>query len=96
MTQFLKYLSFRLVVGTLVSIPAVYRALVWYHEVLYSGDMVEDWKFILVAYLVCLLVVWALLSLWGAWRFSAMLSAEMSKIGRQYHPQRLVKEATAV
>ncbi|HUU26714.1 MAG TPA: SPOR domain-containing protein [archaeon] len=90
MTNFLKYVTIRLSLGTFVAVFAVYGFLIWVHEVLYAGQPVDDYRLILWAYLAVLVVVSALMSLWGRWRFRRILAAEMEKVSAQYHPKTLV------
>lgn len=91
MSYFLKYVASRLFFGTFVAIFAVYGTLIWIHEVLYAGQGIRDYRFIIWTYLIVLVVVSALMSLWGHWRFSRVLASELERLRREYHPKLLVR-----
>jgi len=91
MTCFLKYVASRLFFGTFVAVFAVYGVLIWIHEVLYAGRGIEDYRFIIWTYLVVLVAVSALMSLWGHWRFNRMLAVELARLRREYHPRLLIR-----
>jgi len=90
MNYFLKYLAVRFFWGTFAAMFVVYWLLIWVHEVLYAGRPFDDRYLILFSYLVTLLAVSALISLWGRWNFSRLLELETRKIGEQYHPETLI------
>jgi len=91
MTHFLKYIAARLFFGTIAAVLSLWGVLIWFHEVLYAGEPVDDLWLILGSYPLVLLVVSGLMSLWGGWRFRRILSRELDRISQDYHPEKLVK-----
>ena len=91
MNRFLKYLSSRLLLGTLLAVFVIYRVLAWVHEVLYAGRVIDDRWLVIWTYLLCLILVSLAMSLWGRWRFNRALAVELERIRAQYHPRILVK-----
>ncbi len=90
MSHFLKYISVRLFLGTVVALFAVFGLLAWVHEVLYQGQEFDDRRLILWGWLAALALVSALMSVWGRWRFGKLLESETRRLSREYHPQLLM------
>jgi hypothetical protein len=92
MTHFLKYLSARVFFGTFAALFVVFEVLIRYHEGIYGGGGGgDDWPLIVASWVVVLLLVSALMSIWGRWRISRMLNSELDNLRREYHPKLLIR-----
>ncbi len=92
MTHFLKYVSARVFFGTFAALLAVFKVLTWYHEGVYGGGAGgEDWPLIVGTWAVVLLLVSAVMSVWGRWRVGMMLHHELDSLRREYHPRLLIR-----